>query len=167
MKKLSLLVAVISLFAFATTAMAYDDLITDDTSMVQDQGGICARAGILYLTASDMFDKDGDKQTLKDTQGKSVDATQLRIPLKFRYGILEGLEAFAILPIVSVDDGTDSESGIGDIWLGAKWKCRFLEQLTLRGALNLPTADEEKGLGNYDGFGVDIGAMSQYEIGAI
>ncbi len=167
MKKLSFFITVIGLFAFATAVLAYDDLITDDTSAVGEQGEMCARAGLLYLTAGDVFDKDGDKQPLKDTQGKSVDATQLRIPLKFRYGILEGLEAFAILPIVSVDNGTDSESGIGDIWLGAKWKCLLMEQITIRAALNLPTADEEKGLGNYDGFGIDIGAMSQCEISSI
>ena len=37
------------------------------------------------------------------------------------YIIREDFETFAILPIVSTDDGTNSESGIGDIWLGANY----------------------------------------------
>ena len=173
MKKFSVLIAILSLFVFATAAMAYDDLITDDTAVVKEAGSISARAGLLYLTAGDNFNEKGKKEPIKDDKGKDTNVTHLRIPLKVRYSVIDKLEAFAILPIVSkdvLDWGTgkiNSESGIGDIWLGAKYSILEENLLTIRGALDIPTADEDKGLGEGDGFGIDIGALTQKEFEAI
>ena len=154
MKKL--IVFLLTALFFSATAIAYDDLITNESSpSTHEQGWLEGLGNIVYLTASDTFDKDSESQPLAD------DTTNLRIPLRARYCPIEKLETFVLLPIVSMDAGGESESGIGDIWLGAKYSVLENNLLTLRGALNLGTGDDEKGLGNEGGFGIDIGAITQ------
>lgn len=153
MKKL--IVFLLAALLFSATSFAYDDLITNEGSpSTHEQGWLEGCGNIVYLTAGDVFDKDGEKQELAD------DATNLRIPLRARYCPIDKLETFVLLPIVSMDTGGESESGIGDIWLGAKYSVLENNLLTLRGALNLGTGDDEKGLGNPGGFGIDIGAIT-------
>lgn len=142
----------------STTAMAYDDLITHDTAAVKAAGAFDVSASLLYTTASKQFDADNESVDLAD------DATQIRVPLKANYGVMENLSVFAIVPIVSTDDGTDSESGIGDVWLGAKYGILPENLLTVRGALDIPAGDDDKGLGNAGGFGIDVAAMSMYQV---
>jgi len=137
------------------SAMAYDDLVSNDGPFVAKQGDFMAGVSLVYLTAGDVIDADGEKQELGD------DATNFRLPLKATYGVIENLEAFAILPIVSLGAGGETESGIADIWLGAKYAVMPEGLLTLRGTLNLATGDDDKGLGYTGGFGVDIGAIGQ------
>jgi len=162
MKKV-LAIAIFSLIAafLSSTVMAYDHLITDDTAVVTEVGSMQAGAKILYLTAGDWWDKDGETQEMPD------DYTTLSIPLLFRYGVIENLEAFAILPFEKWDMGDDGESGIGDLWLGAKYGLMPDGLLTLRGSLDIPLGDDEKGLGYQGGFGIDIGALTQKELDAI
>jgi len=141
--------------------MAYDHLITNDKAPVQEAGAMKAEAAILYLTASDEFDQDGEAQDMGD------DSTKLSIPIKFRYGIMDGLEAFGIVAFEKWDFGDFGESGIGDIWLGAKYSIMPEGLLTIRGALDIPTGDDENGLGYMGGFGIDVAAMTQKQMDAI
>jgi len=144
---------------FTSTAFAWDDLIAITSgSKIGEPGNAWAGALLRYSTAGDSYDKDGESQELAD------DATGLRIPIIGTYTFMEKLDTFAILPIVSMDDGNESESGIGDIWLGAKYAVMEDGLLTIRGALDIPTGDDEKGLGNAGGFGLDVAALTGKEI---
>jgi len=160
-KVLGLVILTMGIFLFSTVAMAYDDLITDDTSAVKEVKAMTGKASLLFQTAGDVYDADGEKQELAD------DTTHIRVPLKFSYVIIDKLEGFAILPIVSLDAGGDSNSGIGDIWLGAKYAVMPDGVFTVRGALDLPVGDDDKGLGNAGGFGIDIAAMTTKQMDAI
>ncbi|MFC1607676.1 transporter [Candidatus Latescibacterota bacterium] len=157
MKKVTVLALfVIGVCFLSSSVLAYDDLIyLDRGSKIGDSGTLWGKAGLRYSTAGDMLDKDGEKQSLAD------DATGINVPLWAHYTIMENLQAFAILPIVSNDNGVDSESGVGDIWLGAKYAVLQEGLLSIRGALDIPTGDDEKGLGNAGGFGIDIAAQAE------
>jgi hypothetical protein len=163
MKKAIMFVALslMGVFLFSSVAMAYDDLITNDTAAVKAVGGLCGGASLLYTTASKAFDADSKAQDYVDN------ATQLRIPLRVNYGVMDKLTAFAILPIVKWDVGDLGETGIGDLWLGAKYAVMPEGVLTVRGALDLPLGDDEKGLGNAGGFGIDVAAMTMKQIDKI
>jgi len=166
MKKLFLLgaVALMGAFMVSTTAMAYDDLFTNDTAAVKEAGGLCGSASILYTTASERFDSDSEAQDYND------DATQLRIPIRVNYGVMDKLTVFGVIPFASIDNkdmGVDGESGIGDMWLGAKYAVMPEGMLTVRGALGLPLGDDDKGLGATGGFGVDVAAMTAKQVDKI
>jgi len=150
-------------FLFATTAFAYDHLITNDTAKIMDQGAIKAEASVLYTTASKAFDADGESVDLPD------DATRLMIPLKVRWGckLVPGLELTAILPFEKWDMGDAGESGIGDLWIAGKYGLMPEGVLTLRGAVDVPLGDDEKGLGQTGGFGIDVAAMTQKQLSMI
>ena len=151
-----------ALVFLSSTVFAWDDLIWNwMDSTIKDAPNASGRPLIRYSTAGDMYDKDGEKQSLAD------DATEIRVLLCGKYSIMDNLAAFAIVPIVSSDNGIDTESGIGDIWLGAKYAVIPEGVLTVRGALDLPTGDDEKGLGNAGGFGIDIAAMTGKDFGEI
>jgi len=142
---------------FSTTAFAYDHLITNDTAVIGEAGSMKAEAAVLYTSASE-----------GDAGGNDVDyddnATRLFIPLKFRYVVMDNLEAFGVLPFEKWDMGDFGESGIGDLWVGVKYG---LGSMTLRGALDIPLGDDEKGLGQAGGFGIDVAAMTQKQLGSI
>jgi len=157
----ALTVVVICLMLISASSMAYDGLVTDDKAVIRAEGYVSARATFVYLNASDVYDIDGKKQSLDN------DATQYRIPIVGRYGIIQDLEVFAIVPFVSTDDGNTTEAGIGDVWLGAKYSVLSENLLTLRAALDVPAGDDKKGLGNPGGFGVDFGVLSQKILGKV
>ena len=160
MKKVFAFVLVMLLFSIS--ASSYDDLITYYSQIYPlDPGNFHVGTKLLYLTASDRIDADGEKQSLDDNN------TNFRIPLYAQYGIIENLTAFAHVPIVSIGTGGESESDIGDIWLGAVYDVLPEELLKIRGALNLATGDDEKGLGNPGGFGIDIGALTRKKFEAV
>ncbi len=163
MKKVLLLgaVALMGAFMVSTTAMAYDDLITNDTAAVKAAGGLCGSASILYTTASKCFDADGESADYAD------DRTQLRIPLRVNFGVMDKLTVFAVVPFAKWDMGDFGESGLGDVWLGAKYSVMPEGMLTVRGALDLPVGDDEKGLGNAGGFGIDVAAMTMKQVDKI
>src|SRR3989339_1030884 len=98
MKKV-LAITMILVAAFALNALAYDDLITNDTAYYKEAGTMEAGAKLLYTTAKNAFDDKGDKAD-KDMENS---ATQMRIPLSFKYGVMENLEAFAIIPFISLN----------------------------------------------------------------
>jgi len=156
----------VSLFVMAliaaTPAMAFDQLITNDTAAVQEAETMKAEVTVVYTTASDAFDKDGESGELGD------DYTSMMIPVKFRYGVMENLEAFGVLGLVEQwDSGAADDTGIGDLWLGAKYSVMPDGMFTVRGALDIPLGDDEKGLGNAGGFGIDIAAMTTKQMDAI
>jgi len=163
MKKVLLLgaVALMGVFMVSTTAMAYDDLITNDTAAVKAAGGLCGSASILYTTASKAYDADSESGDLPD------DATQFRVPIRINYGVMDKLTVFGVIPFAKWDMGDLGESGIGDMWLGAKYAVMPEGMLTVRGALDLPLGDDEKGLGNAGGFGVDVAAMTMKQVDKI
>lgn len=163
MKKLFLLgaVALMGAFMVSTTAMAYDDLFTNDTAAVKEAGGLCGSASILYTTASDCFDADGESAEYADNM------TQLRIPIRLNYGVMDKLTVFGVIPFAKWDMGDFGESGIGDMWLGAKYAVMPEGVLTVRGALGLPLGDDDKGLGAVGGFGVDVAAMTAKQVDKI
>jgi len=149
---------------FSTTAMAYDDLITNDTAAVKATGGLCGSVSLLYQTASKYY----VDTTSKDLPGDN--ATQIRVPIRVNFGVMDKLTVFGILPIVSFDSGVkgaDSNSGIGDIWVGAKYAVMAKDLLTIRGALDIPSGEDKKSLGNPGGFGVDVAALSAYQVDKI
>jgi hypothetical protein len=167
MKRLSIIFLVtLGIFLFASTVFAWDDLIRlEPGNVIVEQGTLAGNIALRYDSASNMFDQDGEKQELEDT------GTELRIPIWADYVIMNNLKAFAIVPIVSQNkyltpDGKDN-SGIGDIWLGAKYAIMPEGLLTVRGALDIPTGDDEKGLGNAGGFGIDIAALTGKKIDKI
>jgi len=133
------------MLAFSGSVMAFDDLI-NDWGAVSDARELNLDAHIVYRTASQAFDKDGEKY--------DADATNLRIPINARYGITDKLSALAILPIVSTKNG-DSESGIGDAWIGLKYRILSEDLLNARVAVDLPLGDDDKKLGNPGGLGFD------------
>jgi len=146
--------------AFSSTVMAYDDLYTDDTAAVKAAGGLCGSIGLTYSTASKVFDAESKSFDLTDNM------TGMRLPIRVNYGVMDNLTVFGVLPVFTKwDQGSAGETGIGDIWLGAKYM--LMPALTLRGALDLPTGDDKKGLGNDGGFGVDVAAMSSYKMDPI
>jgi len=152
-------------FLFATTAFAYDHLITNDTAKVIEQGAVKAEVSVMYGTASKEFDKDGEAVDYPD------DLTTLTIPLKLRWGckLVPGLELTGILPIIEKWDMGDfgDDSGIGDLWISAKYPLMPEGALTLRGALDIPLGDDEKQLGEAGGFGIDVAAMTQRQLSMI
>jgi hypothetical protein len=85
------------------------------------------------------------------------------------YGLAEALDISVTVPhLVNKADGVDTESGLGDMALGLKW--RFLDadalKMALAAEITAPTGDDDKGLGagraNY-------GAMliAAYELGDV
>lgn len=153
MKKINYLI--VFMLICSSSAFAYDDLITgaNPYTLSKGVGVVVSDASLVYLTAGDRIDADGEKQSLGD------DETNFRIPIFIKYRIIENLESFVLLPMVSKSMGGETESGIGDIWLGAKYAIMPEGLLTVRGALNLATGDDDNGLGNTGGFGIDIGAI--------
>ena len=160
MNKFKIFIGMLVLVLFSSDySIAYDDLISYDKATVKDEDALSARLSLVYLKSSDTYDKDGEKQSL------AKDSSQFRVPIIGRYGILENLEVFAIVPIVTIDDGASTEAGVGDIWLGAKYRVPSLDFLSLRAALDLPAGDDKKSLGNAGGFGADLGALAQKKEG--
>lgn len=160
MKKL-VIIFVAVMFA-ASTAFAYDNLITNDTSAVQGAATMKAEAAVVYTSASKCFDKDSESVDYAD------DMTGLQIPIKFRYGVMDKLEAFGVLGVLNKwDQGDFGESGVGDLWLGAKYSVMPEGLFTVRGAVLIPLGDDEKGLGNAGGFGIDVAAMTAKQMDAI
>ena len=150
---------ILSLFLlFTSSVYAWDDLIYLGGHYGGQPGLAWGAAGIRYGSASDEYDADGESQPLADDQ------TEMRIPIWGTYTPVEKLKLFAIVPFVSTDDGTDSESGIGDIWLGGVYDILEDRMLSIRGSLDAPTGDDEKGLGNEGGFGIDVAALSSKPI---
>ncbi|MFA6470927.1 MAG: transporter [Candidatus Latescibacterota bacterium] len=162
MKKTIMLtfVSIVGAFLFSTTAMAFDDLYTQDTAAVTKAGGIDVGGKILYKFGKKYYNKDSESADAPDS------GSLIHVPLFARYGIMDKLEAFAVLPIVSIskiyyqDTLLPDKSGIGDIWLGAKYAVMPDNFLTIRGALDLPTGTDKDGLGNPGGFGIDVAAMT-------
>jgi hypothetical protein len=149
------LVSLFGAFLFSTSAMAFDDLFTQDTSAVVKAGGIDVGGKLLYEFGKKYYDTESKSKDLAES------ASMVRVPLIARYGVMDKLEAFAIVPIVSKSKfPTPDKSGIGDIWLGAKYAVMPENCLTLRGALDLPTGSDKDGLGNEGGFGIDVAAMT-------
>ena len=159
MKKVFALVLMTLLVS--ATALAYDDLITYYGPFTVEPGSFQVGTKLVYLSAGDIIDNDGEKQSLDDNN------TNFRLPLYAAYGVIENLTAFVRVPIVSIGTGGESESGIGDIWLGAGYDVMPEGLLKIRGALNLASGDDDKGLGNAGGFGVDIGALTYKRIDSI
>ncbi|MFC1607675.1 transporter [Candidatus Latescibacterota bacterium] len=155
MKKVTVLaLVVIGVIFLSSTVFAYDDLIKNDLGGVGQAGSMWGSIRMLYASAGDMYDADGDKQSLGD------DSTDLRVLLKGNYGIMDNLNAFVILPFDKWDMGDAGESGLADIWLGAKYAVLPDHLLNIRGALDLPIGDDENGLGNAGGFGIDVAAST-------
>jgi hypothetical protein len=154
-KVLGLVLLTMVAFLFSTAAMAFDDLYTQDTSAVVKTGSIDVGGKLLYEFGKKFYDKDGESVDAADS------GSLIRVPLIARYGIMDKLDAFAILPIVSHSKlAAKDKSGIGDIWLGAKYAVMEEGMLTVRGALDLPTGSDKDMLGNAGGFGIDVAAMT-------
>ncbi|MHB9030383.1 MAG: hypothetical protein ACYC9O_16580, partial [Candidatus Latescibacterota bacterium] len=144
---------------FPTAAMAYDDLITNDTTAGETAGSLSGSVGLLYLTASKGW----------DTNTKTVDfaenVTMFRVPLKASYGVTDKLTLFAIVPLVRLDPGVgDPKTGVGDAWLGAKYGILPDGLLTIRGALDIPSGPDKDMLGNPGGYGVEVGVLGLMKV---
>ena len=141
------------------TVFAWDDLFSADGAWVAPAGSKSIIAHVSYFSAGDNFDADGDKQSLNN------DSSEIGVILRGTYGIIDNLNAFIIIPYSKWDMGSLGESGISDVWLGAKYAVLAENHLTIRGALNLGTGDDENGLGNQGGIGLDVAAASRRKIG--
>ena len=153
--------AITGIFLFSETAMAWDELITNDTSYIKESGSVTINGQGMWRTASKFYDKDTKAQDL------AKDMTYLSIPLRGKYCINDFVQTFAIVQIISTDDGDKNYSGLGDIWLGAKWAVRPDGLITIRGALDLPIGYDKKGLGKPGGYGLDAGFMTGIKNGPI
>jgi hypothetical protein len=155
--------SMITAFLFTTTAMAYDDLITNDYSKITAKGKGMVKAGVLWQTASKRWVNTTSKD-YKDDLKYGGNPSQIRIPLKASYGLMDNLEAFAVIPIFSYNKYANytakTQTGLGDIWVGAKYGIMPDGLCTIRGALDIPVADDKKVKSNPGGFGFDVGAMT-------
>ena len=147
----------ITLCLVSSSAFAYDDLITNANPNVvpMNRGLLTFGFSLTYLNAGNRIDSDGEKQPLDDTD------TNLRVPLHLVLRMTKRFQPFALIPIVSKGSGGETETGLGDIWLGAKYAVMPEGLLSLRGALILANGDDKKGLGTTGGFGLDIGAIGE------
>jgi len=161
MKTIIAFAALASMFLFSQTAMAWDELITNDTSTIKEPLHTTINAKVMWRTASKVFDSNSKTQDL------AKDMTYMSIPLRGKYVINEFVQTFAIIQLNSFDDGVNSNMGIGDLWLGAKWAVRPEGNITVRGAINLPFGDDKKGLGHPGGYGLDVGFMTGKTVGSI
>ncbi len=134
---------------------------TNDTSMIGEEHSMKAELQFLYTTASKAYDSESESYNLVK------DSTKHYAPLKFRYTVMENLEAFGVLPFEKWDSGGNGETGVGDLWLGLKLGVLPEGAFTIRGALDIPVGDGEKNLGEPGGFGLDGGVMSQMLLGDI
>lgn len=146
--------AMTSIVLFSGNAMAWDALISNDTSAIKQSGDVAIDGAVMWRSASKFYDSGSKAQDLAN------DMTAMAIPLRGLYGINEFVQTFAIIQIISRDDGIDSNSGLGDIWLGAKWAVRPDGLFTIRGALDIPVGDDKNNLGNPGGFGLDVGFLT-------
>jgi len=159
MKTILILIALASIFLFSETAMAWDALITNDTSVIKKNdpsnlGSVIVNAQIMWRTASKYYNADSKAKDLPN------DVSMFSIPLRGKYSVNDFVQTFAIIQFLSVDDGVESNAGIGDLWLGAKWAVRPDGLFTIRGALDLPTGYDKNGLGERGGYGLDAGFMT-------
>lgn len=135
-QSLSVFIVSLTLLSCATAAFAAHPLITDDA------GTMGTGNSQLELTGEYGHDKE-DGVTTKTRQGDAC----------FSYGLSEAVDLVIDLPYLHVrtsDDTTSMvENGFSDISLAVKW--RFYEDnglsLALKPGLNLPTGDDEEGLG--------------------
>lgn len=136
--------ASIALFGLliAGNAFAAHPLITDDTG-TQGKG-----ASQIEVNAELSYDRE-------KSGGVSARQTGWEVSAVFSHGITDNLDVVVGLPyqqfrIREDGDVAAKEHGISDVSLEAKW--RFYEKeglsLALKPGITLPTADEEKGLGN-------------------
>ena len=146
--------ALTSIFLFSETAMAWDELISNDTSYIKESGSVSIDGTVMWRTASKFYDNSSNAQDM------SNDMTSMSIPLKGKYCINDYVQTFALVQIISTDNGVDNKQGLGDIWLGAKWAVRPDGLFTIRGALDLPIGDDKNNLGRTGGFGLDAGFMT-------
>jgi hypothetical protein len=148
-------------FLFSSTAFAYDHLFTNDMAVIGDTHSIKTELAFLYTTASKGYDSESESYDLEK------DSTRDYGTLKFRFTVIDDLEAFGVLPFEKWDSGGNGETGVGDIWLGLKLGLLPEGSITLRGALDIPVGDDKKGIGEPGGFGLDGGIMSQILLGEI
>lgn len=126
----TLLVLLLMGFA-AGSAFAARPLETDDAGTVDP--------GAIELELGAAFESD-----------PAADAWET--PIGIKTGIISGLDAGLGVGWQRLDDAGLTESGITDLELGAKWnflsETNALPAVSLTAAVNLPTADEDKGLGS-------------------
>ena len=88
------------------------------------------------------------------TYDKTDDGKEIALPaFEYNYGVLPDVQLHIVVPFVrSIQNGEATESGLGDIELGAKY--RFIQetenmpQIGIFPMAELPTGDASKGLGN-------------------
>lgn len=140
---------------FSANAFAYDDLLTNDAAKMTETGKINGSLGFVYLSAGKTYNSNGKTVDL------AKDVSQLRIPFYISYGMKNRFNLFAILPYVSLDNGIKTTSGMGDIWLGIKYRLLPDDILTLRGTLDIAAdSDDASGPGNHGGPGSDFAIMT-------
>src|SRR5688572_27384567 len=108
-----------------------------------------------YTTAAD---------TLEVETGLAIDPSDsVNTPTTLKYGVNDRAEAFiGLSPVVAVENGG---VGFGDLLLG--WRQRLTEHqmdhlsIALQGAVKVPTANEDKGLGSgeFDAFAAVMGSL--------
>jgi hypothetical protein len=141
-------------------SLAYDDLITNDAHSLIADGGVSLGASLLYTTAGKSYDSGGNSADL------AKDIAQMRIPLRASYGFSDKINAFIMIPVVVCDDRANRETGVGDLWLGAKYTLLPENLLTFRGALALAMDDDNaKGPGSPGGPGIDVAIMGMKQTG--
>ena len=146
---------------FSETAMAWDELITNDTSSIKETGNVSIDGTLMWRSASKFYNQDSKSQDLAN------DMTSMSLPLRGKYCVSDFVQTFAIIQIISTDNGVDSNTGLGDIWLGAKWAVMPDGLFTIRGALDLPIGDDKNNLGKPGGFGLDAGFLTGITNGPI
>jgi len=120
------ILSILFVFFGSPSGFAYHPLITDDTS-TQGKGGFQYELNVEY--------GHDEEETIETALGMTL-----------TYGVVDNLDIAAGIPYLFLPEN----NGIGDLSLDIKY--RFYERqglmIALKGGLNFPTGDHEKGLGS-------------------
>lgn len=159
MRRSTLCLTAVLLIVFAASAGAYDFLYTGDTAMTHDAGSFGVGGNFLYMMADSYYDEEGESQDFDDEEK----STHMYIPVDIYYSVLDQLEIgiqpkFLMLKYECCETRADEYegTGIGDIWVDAKYMFMAEPVMTARVGVKIPVGTAPGGTGWLDEDGEDI-----------
>jgi hypothetical protein len=169
-----LLIAIVSLFLTAQVLSAFDTLYDNFESGMLKAGSVKIRLWADYGRAASYFDSTFtvafSKDNYKIKRYPDTKYTNINVPLKFSYSVMDALEAGIIGQYVSrtieLTQGdsttTTTSSGIGDTWVYAKYRLFKDPILNFQAAVKIPTGtwkDVAEGKGKANELAIGDGQM--------